>query len=89
MASVCALGDCCTKLAELACSSPLTTAQWVAAMAPKTAPLLAAPPPAGTLHDCSVPLSGADAFLFASLALVAAGVLFGNLSSVWLLIVGA
>ena len=51
-------------------------------------PSLARLDSAGTLHECSVPLSGADAFLFASLALVLAGVFFGNLSEVWLLVAG-
>ncbi|KAL4430847.1 hypothetical protein ABPG75_006103 [Micractinium tetrahymenae] len=37
---------------------------------------------------CSVPLSGADAFLFAALALLVASVCMGKLQSVWVLIVG-
>jgi hypothetical protein len=37
---------------------------------------------------CFVPLSGSDAFLFVSLALIACGCLFGKLSAVWVLITG-
>ncbi|GAB4813268.1 hypothetical protein N2152v2_000314 [Parachlorella kessleri] len=37
---------------------------------------------------CSVPLQGADAFLFVSLALLAAAILFGKLSAVWVLVSG-
>ncbi|KAI7841566.1 hypothetical protein COHA_004736 [Chlorella ohadii] len=37
---------------------------------------------------CSVPLSGADAFLFAALALLAASVCMGKLQSVWVLVIG-
>lgn len=36
-----------------------------------------------------MPLSGADAFLFAALALLVASVCMGKLQSVWVLIVGA
>jgi hypothetical protein len=37
---------------------------------------------------CVVPLSGRDAFLFVSLALLLAAVLFGKLSAVWVLVAG-
>ncbi|KAI3423997.1 hypothetical protein D9Q98_009830 [Chlorella vulgaris] len=37
---------------------------------------------------CTVPLKGSDAFLFASLALIFAGCLFGKLAVVWVLIAG-
>lgn len=37
---------------------------------------------------CSVPLSGADAFLFAGMALLVGSVCTGKLASVWVLIVG-
>ena len=37
---------------------------------------------------CNVPQSAADAFLFVSLALLAASCLFGKLSAVWILIAG-
>ncbi len=45
--------------------------------------------PADNFNFCSVPLSGADAFLFAALALLVASVCMGKLQSVWVLIVGA
>ena len=35
-----------------------------------------------------MPLSGADAFLFAALALLAASVCMGKLQSVWVLVIG-
>ena len=44
--------------------------------------------PADNFNWCSVPLAGSDAFLFVSLALLAAGCLFGKLSVVWVLITG-
>lgn len=43
---------------------------------------------ADNFNFCSVPLSGADAFLFAALALLAASVCMGKLQSVWVLIIG-
>jgi len=43
---------------------------------------------AATFNFCRVPLRGADAFLFASIGLIAATFLFGSLSTVWVLITG-
>ncbi len=45
--------------------------------------------PADNFNWCFVPLSGSDAFLFVSLALIACGCLFGKLSAVWVLVAGA
>jgi len=42
----------------------------------------------GVYHFCTVPEEGYDAFLFASLALLASCFLFGKLSTVWVLITG-
>jgi hypothetical protein len=44
--------------------------------------------PADNFNWCTVPLKGSDAFLFASLALIFAGCLFGKLAVVWVLIAG-
>lgn len=46
-------------------------------------------PTAENFNWCAVPMAGTDVFLFVSLALIAAGVLFGKLSAVWVLIAGA
>lgn len=43
----------------------------------------------GAMNDCTVPLRGYDAFLFAGIALIAASILFGRLSVVFVLIAGA
>jgi hypothetical protein len=44
--------------------------------------------PADSFGFCSVPLSAADTFLFASVALLLAGLLANKLSAVWLLLAG-
>jgi hypothetical protein len=58
---------------------------------PRRPCLPALPPdlPADNFNWCAVPLAGSDAFLFVSLALLAAGCLFGKLSAVWVLVAGA
>lgn len=43
----------------------------------------------GATNDCTVPLRGYDAFLFAGIALIAACLLVGKLSTVYVLIAGA
>lgn len=43
---------------------------------------------ADSYNFCIVPLKGQDAFLFVSIALLAAAILFGKLSAVWVLVVG-
>lgn len=43
----------------------------------------------GAMNYCIVPLRGYDAFLFAGIALIAACLLFGKLSTVYVLVVGA
>ena len=42
-----------------------------------------------TMHNCTVPMRGYDAFLFVALALLATCFLFGKLSTVFVLITGA
>lgn len=44
--------------------------------------------PPDNYNFCTVPLEGADAFLFVSIALLVAAVLFGKLSAVWVLVAG-
>jgi NhaP-type Na+/H+ or K+/H+ antiporter len=44
--------------------------------------------PLEAYNQCTIPLRGADAFLFASLALAAAAALFGRLAAVWTLVAG-
>lgn len=66
-------------------SAPISRHSWPPSIA---APLRSAAC-ADNFNWCFVPLSGSDAFLFVSLALIACGCLFGKLSAVWVLVAGA
>lgn len=62
---------------------------WLGRASQRASPCRMPHPTAENFNWCAVPMAGTDVFLFVSLALIAAGVLFGKLSAVWVLIAGA
>lgn len=72
-------GEALARAPSTACRTSSTSAHLLPARPPLTA---------DNFNWCFVPLSGSDAFLFVSLALIACGCLFGKLSAVWVLVAG-